>query len=59
MKIFCRSSASNVKGNSLIWPKIIHVQDFMPVLVTCKFEEDLIRNEVVRTVTTFFDEDLI
>ena len=27
---------------------------FMPVIITCKFKEDLIKNESVRAVTTFF-----
>ena len=43
---FFHSRASNSKVNSLIWPKINHVQDFMAVLVTRKFDEDPIKNEV-------------
>ena len=31
---------------SAIWPNIELVRDFMAVLVTCKFVEDLIKNEV-------------
>ena len=46
-KNFRFSRASNSKANSPIWPKI------MPVLVICKFKEDLIKNEDVRAVTTF------
>ena len=30
------------------------VRDVMDVLVTCKYEEDLIKNEGDRVVTTFF-----
>ena len=39
--------------NSLIWPEIKLVPDFMTVLVTCKFDEDLIKNEVAILQTTF------
>ena len=39
--------SSTLKANSLgsgpIWPKFFLVRDFMPVLVTCKFEKDLIK----------------
>ena len=43
---FRRSRASNSEVNSRIWPKIYHVCDFMVVLVTCKFDEDVIKTEV-------------
>ena len=39
-KTFRSSRASNSKVNSLIWPLIELVRDFMPVLVTCKFDKD-------------------
>ena len=40
---FCRCSrAPNSVGNGPIWAKSEHVRDFMPILVTCKFEKDLI-----------------
>ena len=39
--------------NSPIWPEIKLVPDFMTVLVTCKFDEDLIKNEVAILQTTF------
>ena len=42
---FHHSRASNSKANGLFWPKIELVRDFMPVLVTSKFDEDLIKNE--------------
>ena len=42
-KRFRRSRASNSKANSSICPEIELVRDFMPVLVTCKFEEDSIK----------------
>ena len=37
---------------SLIWPEIKLVQDFMTVLVICKFDEDLIQNSVAILRTT-------
>ena len=35
-----------------MWPKIKLIQAFIVVLVTCKNEEDPIKNEGVRVVTT-------
>ena len=35
-----------------VWPKIKLIQTFMVVLVTCKNEEDPIKNEGTRVVTT-------
>ena len=49
-KNFHRSRASNSKENSLIWPEMEFIQDFVAVLVTCKFEEHLIKNEVQATL---------
>ena len=43
LNIWC-SRASNPTVNSLIWPQIQLVQDFIPVRVTCKFHKDLIEN---------------
>ena len=37
-----------------IWPNFDLVRDFMDVLVTCKYEEDPIKNEGARVDTTFF-----
>ena len=34
------------------WPEFEHVQDFMPILVTCKFDEETINNEYA-SVETF------
>ena len=39
--------------NSPIWPEIQLARDFMNVLVTCKFDEAPIENEVVVDQTTF------
>ena len=36
-----------------IWPKFELVQAFMHVLVTCKNEDDSIKNDEARVVTTF------
>ena len=40
--------------NSPIWPEFELVQDFMAVLVTCKFEDDLIKSEDAILLITFF-----
>ena len=37
---------------SLIWPESELIQDFMFVLVTCRFHDDLIKNEVIIMSTT-------
>ena len=36
-----------------IWPNLKLVRDVMDVLVTCKYEEDPIKNEGTRVDTTF------
>ena len=36
--------APNSVGSGLIWPKFKLVREFMPLLVTCRFEKDLITN---------------
>ena len=37
-----------------IWPNFELVRDVMDVLVTCKYEEDPIKNEGARVVTTLY-----
>ena len=37
-----------------IWPNFELVRDVVDVLVTCKYEEDLIKNEGARVVTTLY-----
>ena len=37
----------------VIWPKFKLIQDFMHVLVTCKNEDDRIKNEGARVFTRF------
>ena len=44
--------ASNSTVQSLILPQCEPIRDFMVVLVTCKNEEDPIKNEGARVVTT-------
>ena len=46
-----RAANSAVLGP--IWPNFEFVRDVMDVLVTCKYEEDPIKNEGVRVFTTF------
>ena len=47
------SRAANSAVLGPIWPNFELVQDVMDVLVTCKYEEDPIKNEGARVVTTF------
>ena len=55
MGIFSRRSrAANSAFLGPIWPNFELVRDVMDVLVTCKYEEDTIKNEGARVVTTFF-----
>ena len=46
----CSRAANSVVGGC-VWPKIKLIQAFMVVLVTCKNEEDLFKNEGARVVT--------
>ena len=41
-------------GSSPIWPKFELVRDFMPILITCKFEKDLIQNNREKVETSEF-----
>ena len=52
-QFFRRSRADNSGVGGVIWPKIELVQAFMHVLVTCKNEDDSIKNEGARVVRTF------
>ena len=54
MGIFSRRSrAANSAILGPIWPNFELVQDVIVVLVTCKYEEDPIKNEGARVDTTF------
>ena len=54
MGIFSRrSKAANSAVLGPIWPNFELVRDVMDVLVTCKCEEDPIKSESARVVTTF------
>ena len=50
---FIPSRAANSAVLGPIWPNFELVRDVMDVLVTCKYEEDLIKNEGARVDTTF------
>ena len=50
---FIRSRAANSAVLGPIWPNFELVRDVMDVLVTYKYEEDLIKNEGARVDTTF------
>ena len=49
-----RSNAANSAALSLIWPNFELVRDFIVVLVTCKNEDDSIKNEGARVFTTLY-----
>ena len=54
MGIFSRGSrAANSAVLGPIWPNFELVRDVMDVLVTYKYEEDPIKNEGARVLTTF------
>ena len=48
-----RSRAANSAVLGPIWPNFEVVRDIMNVLVTCRYEEDPIKNEGARVDTTF------
>ena len=50
---FRRSRAANSKVSGGILPKFELIQTFIVVLVTCKNEEDPIKNEGARVLTRF------
>ena len=50
---FYHSMASNSTASSPIWPQIELVHDFMSVLLTCKFDDDPIKNEGAFVSRTF------
>ena len=53
-QFFRRSRADNSRVGGGIWPKFKVIQAFMYILVTCKNEDDSIKNEEARVFTTFF-----
>ena len=48
------SRAGNSHVNSQNWAKIKFVQDFMPVLFICKFDENQIKKKEVAIILTTF-----
>ena len=53
MGFFRRSRAANSAVSSPIWLKFELVQDFMHVLVTCKYKKDRIKNNREQVETLF------
>ena len=53
-QFFKRSRADNSGVSGSIWPKFELIQALMHFLVTCNNEDDSIKNEGARVVTTFF-----
>ena len=53
MLIFLRSRADNSEVSGWIWQKFELILVFMHVLVTCKNEEDPMKNEFAGVATTF------
>ena len=49
-----RSRAANSAVLGLIWPNFELVRDAIDVLITCKYEEDPIKNEGARVLTTLY-----
>ena len=55
MRIFPDAKGqANSAIHGQIWSNLEHVRDFMVVLVTCKNEEDMIKNEGARVFTTLY-----
>ena len=50
---FRHLKAANSAALSPIWPNFELVRDVMDILVTCKYEEDSIKNKGARVFTTF------
>ena len=50
---FRRTRAANSVVSGPTWPKFELVQDFMHVLVTCKYKEDRIKSNREKVVTLF------
>ena len=46
------SRAPNSVESGLIWPKFQLIRDFMPVLATCKFEKNLMKNNREKVETS-------
>ena len=52
---FRRSRAANSAVLGRIWLKFELVRDIIDVLLSCKYEEDLIKNEGARVLTRLYD----
>ena len=53
METFRRSRAANSVVSGPIWLKFKLMQDFMHVLVTCKYKKDRIKNNREKVETLF------
>ena len=53
MGIFPDAQGQLTLQSLVIWPNFKLVRDAMDVLITCKYEENLIKNEGARVDTTF------
>ena len=53
MGFFQRSRAANTAVLGPIWPNFEIIRDVRDVLVTCKYDEDPIKNEGARVLITF------
>ena len=53
------SRAGNFKVNGQMWPEFKIIQDFMPVLVTRKFNDNPTKNKVVIVSTTVTPKNYI
>ena len=51
---FRRSRAANSVVGGPIWPKFELIQDIMHVLISCKFEKDLINSNGEKVVKSIF-----
>ena len=50
----CRSRADNLAINSTVWSEIDLARELIVFLITCKFEENPIKNETAIFRTTFY-----
>ena len=55
LEFFKRSRAANSAVLGRIWLKFELVRDIIDVLLTCKYEEDPIKNEGARVLTRLYD----
>ena len=54
-EFFKRSRTANSAVLGQIWLKFELIRDIIDVLLTCKYEEDLIKNEGARVLSRLYD----